>query len=151
MLITVQPCTVVSWLAIIFSGTTKFHRHLSIVVPQTTTFPKTQTSSVHSSTCTYTCCSNYTVHVTAQDGDRPGLPARTVANARSQLAQGHFYRSAINVYVIGACTCTCNSCLMVWNMYRARASRAEPEEVHTARGRYYPMHCRNNETADLYR
>ena len=28
--------------------------------------------------------------------------------------------------------------------------RAEPEEVHTAQGRYYPMHCKNHETAHLY-
>ena len=36
-------------------------------------------------------------------------------------------------------------------MYRARAvlPRAEPEEVHTARGRYYPKHCKNHETADF--
>ena len=28
---------------------------------------------------------------------------------------------------------------------------AEPEELHTARWRYYPMHCKNHDTADLYR
>ena len=43
----------------------------------------------------------------------------------------------------------------VWDMYRASAVhvllRTEPEEVHTARGWYYPMHCKNHETADLYR
>ena len=42
-------------------------------------------------------------------------------------------------------TCTCNSCLMVFTVYGIRTARglyvlprAEPEEVHTARGRYYP-------------
>ena len=42
----------------------------------------------------------------------------------------------------------------VWDMYHARLyvlSRVEPKEVHTARGRCYPMHCKNHETADLYR
>ena len=42
----------------------------------------------------------------------------------------------------------------VWDMYHARLyvlSRVDPKEVHTARGRCYPMHCKNHETADLYR
>ena len=36
---------------------------------------------------------------------------------------------------------TCNSCLMVFTVYG----------ICTARGWYYPMHCKNHETADLYR
>ena len=48
-------------------------------------------------------------------------------------------------------------CLMVFTVYGICTvrglyvlSRAEPGEVYTARGRYYPMHCKNQETADLY-
>ena len=80
--------------------------------------------------------------------------------------------------LLSACTCTCtcrspqtdyakqvhlhncihtNSCLMVFTVYEICTARglyalprAEPEEVHTARGQYYPMHCKNHKTADLY-
>ena len=49
---------------------------------------------------------------------------------------------------------TCNSCLMVFTMYGICTVRGlyvlSRAEVHTARGRYNPMHCKNHETADLY-
>ena len=55
---------------------------------------------------------------------------------------------------VHTCTCTCNSCLMVFTVYgicTARTlyvlPRAEPKEAHTVRGRYYLMHCKNHETA----
>ena len=51
-----------------------------------------------------------------------------------------------------------DNCLMVFTVYGICTvrglyviPRVEPEEVHTARGWYYPMHCKNHETADLYR
>ena len=50
---------------------------------------------------------------------------------------------------------TCNSCLMVFTVYgicTARGLYVLPRaEVHTARRRYNPMHCKKHETADLYR
>ena len=51
-------------------------------------------------------------------------------------------------------TCTCNRCIMGFTVYGICTMqrlyvlpRVEPEEV---RGRYYPMHCKNHDTADLY-
>ena len=53
-----------------------------------------------------------------------------------------------------ACRVQHDSCLMVFTMYGICTAlglcvlpRAEPQEVHTARGWYYPMHCKNHETA----
>ena len=59
----------------------------------------------------------------------------------------HIYRTIIYVHehvvftVYGICTAR--------GLYVL--PRVEPEEVHTAQGRYYPMHCKNHETAVLYR
>ena len=68
--------------------------------------------------------------------------------------------TALGVYLsfFAMYTCRCNSCLMVFTVYGICTVRrlyvllrVEPEEVHTAQGRYYPVHCKNHETADLYR
>ena len=92
--------------------------------------------------------------------EKKGYQPNHDLDKETYIARDTWMPSLENIHTCNSCLeniHTCNSCLMVFTVYGICTAqglyvlpRVEPEEVHTVRGRYYPMHCKNHETAVLY-